>query len=269
MAGGIHPTAIVEDGARIGEGVEIGPFSTIGSEVELGDGVAVGSHVAILGRTTIGARTRISPFVVIGGPPQDTSYKGEPTSVIIGADCLIREHVTIHRGTVRGRQQTVIGEHCFLMVGAHIAHDCIIGNHVTFVNNATVAGLVEVGDHAILGGLCAVQQRLRIGAHAFVGGLSGIGGDLIPFGIGVGRGARLGGLNLVGMKRRGFDRPTIHALRSAYREIFFGEGSFDERVEQAAERYAGVDPVIQIVEFIRAGGKKPFCMPRDADELTA
>lgn len=261
----IHRTAIVEDGAKLGEGVAIGPFAVIGPEVVLGDGVSVGGHVIVTGRTEIGDRTRIFPFAVVGEAPQDTSYKDEPTSVRIGADCTIREHVTIHRGTSRGRGETSIGAHCFLMVGAHVAHDCVLGDHVTFVNNATIGGHVEVGDHAILGGLSAVQQKLRIGAHAFVGGHSGIGGDLIPFGIGVGRGARLGGLNLVGLKRRGFDRPTIHALRSAYREIFFGAGTVEDRAEVAAERYAGVEAVLQVVEFIRGAASRPLCTPRDPD----
>ncbi|MGE0653687.1 MAG: acyl-ACP--UDP-N-acetylglucosamine O-acyltransferase [Alphaproteobacteria bacterium] len=261
----IHRTAIVEDGAKLGEGVSVGPFSVIGPDVVLGDGVSIGSHVLVTGHTEIGDRTRVSPFAVIGEAPQDTSYKGEPTSVLLGPDCIIREHVTIHRGTRRGRGQTKVGAHCFLMVGAHVAHDCVLGDHVTFVNNATVGGHVEVGEYAILGGLSAVQQKLRIGAHAFVGGHSGIGGDLIPFGIGVGRGARLGGLNLVGLRRRGFDRPTIHALRAAYREIFFGEGTVEERAEVAAERYAGVEAVLRVVEFIRGAGNRPLCTPRDPD----
>ena len=259
----IHPTALVEDGARLGNDVRIGAFSTIGADVALGDGVVVGNHVVIDGHTQIGAGTRISPFAAIGGAPQDTSYKGEPTEVVIGADCTIREYATVHRGTVRGRGRTVVGTHCFLMIGAHVAHDCIVGDHVVMVNNATLGGHVEIGDHAILGGLSAIQQHCRIGAHAFLGGLSAAVTDIIPFASAIGQRAELGGLNIVGLKRRGFDRPTIHALRAAYQAIFNGEGTRAERVERVAETYRDVPAAMMIVDFIRKGGDRPLCSPRD------
>jgi UDP-N-acetylglucosamine acyltransferase len=265
MIGDIHPTAIIDDGAQLGEGVVVGPYSIIGPDVVLGPGCRIGAHVQITGRTEIGASTMIYPFACVGCAPQDTSYADEPSTVRIGRDCIIREHVTIHRGTKRGRMHTEIGDRCFLMVGSHVAHDCILGSHVTMVNGATIGGLVEIGDYATLGGLAAVQQRLRVGAYAFVGGLTGVNAEIIPFAIAVGDRAELGGLNIVGLKRRGFDRPTIHALRASYREIFFGRGTVDERVERAAERFSDVKAVMTIIDFVRKGGKRPLCTPRDVE----
>ena len=263
MTAGIHPTAFVDGNARIGEGVEIGPYSIIGPDVALGDRTKISSHVRIVGRTEIGAETSVYAFACIGEVPQDTSYDGEPSEVVIGSNCTIREHATIHRGTRRGRMRTEIGDHCVLMVGSHVAHDCVVGQHVTMVNGATIGGHVEIGDYVTLGGLAAVQQRLRVGAYAFVGGLTGVNAEIIPFAIAVGDRAELGGLNIVGLKRRGFDRPTIHALRASYREIFFGRGTVDERVERAAERYADVEPAMNIIDFVRSGGNRPLCTPRD------
>lgn len=259
----IHPTAIVEDGARLGANVTIGPFVVIGSEVELGDRVSVDSHVVISGRTSIGAGTKISSFAAIGGLPQDTSYADEPTETVIGSDCVIREQATVNRGTVRGKSKTVIGNRCMLMVGAHVAHDCIVGDEVVLVNNATLGGHAEIGEHAILGGLSAVQQNCRVGAHAFIGGVTGVTSDVIPFVSALGHRAEIAGLNIVGLKRRGYDRPTIHALRAAYKAVFDGEGTRSERVERVAEKYADSPPAMMIVEFIRAGGDRPLSMPRD------
>lgn len=261
----IHPTAIIEDGAKLGAGISVGPYSIVGPEVVLGPRCQIGSHVHITGLTEIGADTTIYPFACVGGEPQDTSYAGEPCTVRIGKHCVIREHVTVHRGTKRARAHTEIGDHCFLMVGVHVAHDCIVGSHVTMVNGATIGGLVEIGDYATLGGLSAVQQRLRVGAYAFVGGLTGVNAEIIPFAIALGDRAALGGLNIVGLKRSGFDRPTIHALRASYREIFFGRGTVDERVERAAERFSDVEPVMSIIDFVRKGGKRPLCTPRGVE----
>ena len=258
----IHKTAIVEDGARIGEGVRIGPYSIIERDVVLEDGVVVHSHVVVSGHTTIGAGSQLYPFSAVGGPPQDTSYKGEPTTVIVGPNCIIREHATINRGTARGRGETRLGANCFMMVASHVAHDCIVHDRVVLVNNATLGGHVEVGEHAILGGLAAIQQHCRIGAHAFIGGLSGVNSDVIPFASAIGERAELGGLNVVGLKRRGFDRPTIHALRAAYQAIFNGGGTRAERVGRVAEKYPGVRPVMMMVEFIRKSGDRPLCSPR-------
>jgi UDP-N-acetylglucosamine acyltransferase len=258
----IHPTAIVEDGARIGKKVRIGAYSVIGPDVVLKDGVVVHPHVAITGRTEVGERTEIMSFAAVGGSPQDTSYRNEPTSVVIGADCVIHEYATVHRGTARGRGVTTVGANCYLMLGAHVAHDCVVADHVMLVNNATLGGHVTVGERAILGGLSAVQQHCRIGAHAFIGGLTAVVTDVIPFASAIGERAKLGGLNIIGLKRRGFDRKTIHALRSAYQAIFGGGGTLAARVNRVAEEFAEVPAVMMIVDFIRAGGDSPLCTPR-------
>jgi UDP-N-acetylglucosamine acyltransferase len=258
----IHKSAIVEDGARIGSGVRIGPYAIIERDVVIEDDVVIHSHVVVSGHTTIGAGTQLYPFAAVGGPPQDTSYKGEPTTVVVGPNCIIREHATINRGTARGRGETRIGANCFMMIASHVAHDCLVGDRVVLVNNATLGGHVEVGEHAILGGLAAIQQHCRIGAHAFIGGLTGVNADVIPFASAVGERAELGGLNVVGLKRRGFDRPTIHALRAAYQAIFNGGGTRAERVGRVAEKYPDVPPVMMMVEFIRKSGDRPLCSPR-------
>jgi UDP-N-acetylglucosamine acyltransferase len=260
--GDIHPSAIVEDGARIGVNVRIGPYSIIERDVVLEDNVVVHSHAVVSGHTTIGAGTALYPFAAVGGPPQDTSYKGEPTTVVVGPNCIIREHATINRGTARGRGETRIGANCFLMVASHVAHDCLLADRVVLVNNATLGGHVEIGEHAIVSGLSAVQQHCRIGSHAFIGGLSGVNSDVIPFASAIGERAELGGLNVVGLKRRGFDRPTIHALRAAYQAIFNGGGTRAERLERVAEKYPDVAPVMMMVDFIRKSGDRPLCTPR-------
>lgn len=260
----IHPTAIVEDGARIGDDVRIGPWSVVGADVELGDGVELFSHVVVTGHTTVGAGTRIWPFASIGHRPQDLKYAGEVSYLEIGAGNSIREHVTINPGTAGGGLTTRVGDGGLFMVGAHIGHDCRIGNGVIMANNATLAGHVEIGDNAILGGLSAVHQFVRIGAHAMVGGMTGVEKDVIPFGSAIGNRAELGGLNVVGLRRRGFDREAIHALRAAYRTVFYGAGSLAERATTAAQRYAGVGPVQEMVGFILADTARSFCTPRDA-----
>lgn len=263
----IHPTAIVEDGARLGADVTVGAFSIVGRDVALEDGVTLDSHVMVRGHTTIGTRTRISPFAVIGGEAQDLSYKGEPTTVSIGPDCVIREHVTIHRGTARGRGATTIGANCFLMIGSHIAHDCVVGDHVILTNQATLGGHSEVGDFTILGGLAAVQQRCRIGPHAFVGGLTGITEDVVPFVMVTGRWARLGGINVIGLSRRGFSRETIHKLRRAYMMFFGGTGAREERLAEVVAALGG-DPAVDIFTgFIAATGDRRLAQPRGKGQV--
>lgn len=262
----IHPSAIVEDGAQIGADVVVGPFCCVGPQAVLGDGVELTSHVVVAGRTELGEGTRIFPFASIGHPPQDLKFRGEESRVIVGKRTTIREGVTINPGTEGGGMITSIGDDCLLMTGAHVAHDCRVGNQVILVNNATLGGHVTVGDHAILGGISAVHQWVRIGAHAFLGGLSGLENDLIPYGSAIGDRARLGGLNIVGLKRRGFERERIHKLRAAYRMLFSEEGTLMERVEDVAAMFADEPLVGEVIDFIRAGGDRRICMPRSGRE---
>ncbi len=259
----IHPSAIVEPGAEIHPGAVVGPYCVVGAHVTLAEGVELVSHVAVAGHTSIGPRTRIWPFASIGHQPQDLKYRGEESRLEIGADCMIREHVTANPGTGGGGMVTRIGDRCLLMVGTHIGHDCEIGSGVIMANNATLAGHVAIGDSAFLGGLSAVHQYVRIGEHAMVGGMTGVEKDVIPFGSVIGNRAYLGGLNIVGLKRRGFEREAIHALRSAYREIFFGAGTLAERAAVAAEAHQGVETVARLTAFILADSSRSFCTPRD------
>jgi UDP-N-acetylglucosamine acyltransferase len=257
----IHPSAVIEDGAQIGEGARIGPFCHVGPDVVLGEGAELVSHVALHGRTTIGARTRIFPFASIGHQPQDLKYKGEPSTLVIGSDCLIREGVTMNPGTEGGRMTTVVSDRCTFLANSHVGHDCHVGNNVILSNNVMLAGHVTIGDFVICGGAAAVIQFARVGAHAFVGGMSGIENDLIPYGMAIGNRAHLAGLNLVGLRRRGFSRDAIHDLRRAYRLLFAAEGTLKERVEDVAAEFNDHPQVHEILDFIRDGGDRSICMP--------
>ena len=257
----IHSTAIIEDGADLADDVVVGPYCHVGPRVCIGSGGRLLSHVVVTGNTTIGSGVTIYPFASVGHQPQDLKYKGEDSALTIGHDVTIREHVTINPATQAGRMITEIGDHCLLMVGSHVAHDCVLGNHVILVNNATLAGHVEIGDYAIIGGLSAVHQYVRIGRHVMIGGMSGVENDIIPYGSAVGNRAFLSGLNLVGLKRRGFSRDTIHALRTAYRLLFAQEGSFSERVEDVSCSYTDVEPVMEIIAFIRGDSQRALCQP--------
>jgi len=257
----IHPTAIVEDGAEIADEVFIGPYCLVGPKVKLANGVRLESHVVISGNTTIGENSQIYPFASLGSPPQDMKYDGEDTKLIIGKNNIIREHVTMNPGTALGRGQTVVGDNGLFMVGSHVAHDCIVGDSTVFANNATLGGHVTVGDFVMLGGLAAIHQHTRIGRNAFVGGVSAVVADIIPFGSVYGVQAHLEGLNIIGMKRRGFSRELIHDLRSAYRLLFAWEGTFQERIDDVAEQFAGNEPVMEIIDFIRAHSSRSICLP--------
>jgi UDP-N-acetylglucosamine acyltransferase len=262
VQGNVHAAAAVEPGARLGEGVRIGPFCHVGGDVILGDKVELISHVVVTGRTTIGARTRLFPFASIGHQPQDLKYKGEASDLRIGSDCLIREGVTINPGTAGGGMHTLVGDRCVFLANSHVGHDCKIGNDVVLSNNVMLAGHVSVGDFVILGGGAAVIQFTRVGAHAFLGGMSGLENDLIPYGMALGNRAHLSGLNIIGLQRRGFARDDIHSLRRAYRALFADEGTLQERLGDVAEEFAGHPIVREIVAFIRAGGRRALCMPR-------
>jgi len=256
----IHPSSVVEDGAQLGKGTKIGPFCHVGPNAKLGEGVQLLSHVSLQGDTTIGARTRLFPFSSVGNEPQDLKYNNEPVSLEIGEDCTIREAVTINPGTEGGGSITRIGNRCTFLASSHVAHDCIVGNNVIFSNNVMLAGHCEVGDHVILGGGAAAHQFSRIGHHAFIGGLSGTEGDVIPYGMVIGARGGLSGLNLVGMKRSGIPRESIHAVRGAYKEIFQG----GEPVQDATERLlktATDEHLIDMLDFIRKSETRLLCPP--------
>ncbi len=259
----IHPTAIVADGARIGAGTVIGPYCTVDANVTLGANCELVSHVAVAGRTVIGEGAKIYPFASVGHQPQDLKYAGEPSTLTIGANCIIREGVTLNPGTEGGGMKTVIGNNCAFLANSHVGHDCVVGNHVIFSNNALLAGHCVVGDYAIIGGGAAVIQFARVGPHAFVGGMTGLENDLIPYGMALGNRAHLSGLNIIGLTRRGFSREDIHDLRRAYRLLFADEGTLKERMEDVDDGFKDHPIVQEILSFIREGGKRSLCTPRD------
>ncbi|WP_431281195.1 acyl-ACP--UDP-N-acetylglucosamine O-acyltransferase [Humitalea sp. 24SJ18S-53] len=252
----IHPTAMVAAGARIADGCHIGPFCMVGPDAVLEAGVDLVSHVIIEGHSHLAAGVKVMPFATIGLVPQDLKYKGEPTRVTIGARTVIREHATVHRGSVSGAGVTVVGADCMLMVGAHIAHDCVLGDRVLLANNVLLAGHVEIGDMVFVGGGAAVHQFVRIGQQSVIGGLSGVEADVIPYGAVMGNRARMIGLNQIGLKRRGMTHAQRHALRSAFRMMFLGNGSVEERRAAAEAQYPDNPAVAEILAFIRAPSKR-------------
>ena len=256
----IHKTAIIEDGAKIGKNVCIGPYSIISSKVVIGDNVKIKSHVVIEGKVTIGEGTVIYPFASLSYP-QTLKYNGEDSEIIIGKNNVIREYVTIQHGTLEGGMKTQIGNNCLLMVGVHIAHNCYIGNNAIFANYVSLAGHVKVGDFVTIGGLSAVQQFCRIGSYAMIGGMSGIARDVIPYGLAASKRANLEGVNLVGMKRHGFDRKkTIEASKAT--KILFTEvrnDSFNQRVKKVSEDFKDNDIVKEILEFVDSDKTRSFC----------
>ena len=262
MSALIHATAIIEEGAQIGSGVSIGAYCTVGSEAKLGDGTTLEAHVVVAGRTTLGANTHIYPFASVGHRPQDLKYAGEPSELIIGSGTIVREHATLNPGTAGGNMQTHVGDNCMIMVGSHVAHDCQIGDNVILVNNATLGGHVVIDDHVIVGGMSAIHQFVRIGAHAMVGGMTGVENDVIPYGSVMGNRAYLSGLNIVGLKRRGFNRDAIHQLRNAYRLLFAVEGTMQERLADVSELFQDSDLVMEIVNFINADSTRAICQPK-------
>ena len=267
VASEIHPSAVIDRKAVIGAGVKIGPFCTIGPGVMLGDGVELKSHIAIAGRTTVGARTVVFPFASLGHQPQDLKYKGEASTLKIGADCMIREGVTMNPGTEGGGMVTAVGNNCAFLANSHVGHDCHIGSNVIFSNGVLVAGHCTVGDFAIMGGGAGVIQFARVGAHSFLGGMSALEDDLLPYGMAVGNRAHMSGLNIVGLKRRGFASSDVQSLRRAYRLLFANEGTLMERVEDVAGEFKDNPIVTEIVAFIRAGGKRPLCTPRNGEAV--
>lgn len=262
MSGNIHPTAVIEAGARIGEGVQIGPFCHIGAGAEIGAGTQLMSHVSVTGNTRLGAGCILYPHVVLGGGPQVIGLRDTSDCHLeIGAGCVFREFSTAHSGIPKFGGVTRIGDACYLMIGAHVAHDNRIGNNVVMANNVSLAGHVEVGDNVWFGGLSAVHQFTRIGRNAFIGGGAIVVEDVIPFGSVIGNHARLAGLNMVGLKRRGFAREDIRQIRAAYRAVFEGDGLFQERLAAAARSFEGQALAMELIRFIQEGEDRPICKP--------
>lgn len=261
MSSTIHPTAIIEEGAVIGENVSIGAYSYIGPDVTIGKGSVIKNHVSIDGLTEIGEGCVIYPFASLGQAPQDLKFKGEKTKLRIGAHNKIREHVTMNPGTETGAGETVIGDNGLFMVGAHVAHDCILGNNVIMANNATLGGHVEVGNFVVVGGLSAVHQFVRIGDYAIIGGFSGVENDVIPYGRVKGERAFLAGLNLIGLERQGFSKDEIKTLQKAFNQLFGVDGTLEQRLESIENDYSSDITVAKIIEFARAKTKFPLCQP--------
>lgn len=260
----IHQSAIISPQAKLGQNVEIGPFCIIGDDVEIGDNSVLKSHIVIEGNTKIGKNNIIFPFATIGVVPQDLKFSGEKARLIIGDNNKIREHVTIHLGTQDGIMETRVGSNCLLMVGAHIAHDCIVGNNVILANNATLAGHVEVADNVVIGGLAAIHQFVRIGNGAMIGGLSGVVSDILPYATVNGERAFVSGLNLIGLKRRGFERTEIHALRNFFKKLFNEdkEENFLSRARKIEKEFNS-KLVKEVFNFIDSESSRSFCQTKN------
>jgi len=259
----IHPTALVEDGARLGADVEIGPFCIVGSRVSLNDGVRLLSHVVVKGVTELGARTMVHPGAVLGGEGQIRGNDFPEGRLTIGSDCMLRELVTMNCGSRKDKGITQVGDRGYFMAGSHVGHDCVVGDDVTFANSVALGGHAQIGDGVIFGGLSAVQQFCRVGKGAMVGGLTGVNRDVIPYAMAFGDHAELAGLNLIGLKRRGLTRETINALRGAFRTIFYGEGSdIKSRAAAMKAQFPDVTEIGEVVDFILAPAKQKLCTAR-------
>lgn len=257
----IHPSAVVSATASLGSGVSIGAFCVIGDHVSIGDNVRIHHHVVIEGHTTIGAGTEIFPFASLGLPPQHLQYQNEPSELIIGQNNLIREQVTMHRGTAVDQMKTIVGDNNLIFVGCHIAHDCVVGNHTIMANYVGLGGHVHVGDYAYLGAYSAFHQYVKIGAYAMIGGQSAIVDNVIPFGNASGPRATLNGLNLVGMKRRGYSKQQINALRTVFQTLFHADGLFSERLDMVRGQYKDNEDVQMILSFIEQAKDRELCHP--------
>lgn len=259
--GKIDSTARIEDGAVIGEGVSIGPYCVVGPHVTIGDDCTLQSHVTVSGHTTLGAGCIVHPFAALGGPPQDLSYRGEPTRLEIGEACTIREGVTMSVGTVKGGGLTRVGARGYYMNNSHVGHDCIVGDDVIFATSATLGGHCEIGDFVYMGGLSAAHQRVRIGSQTMIGGVCGVRGDVIPYGLANGQYAVLDGLNIIGMRRRNFTRDRLAAVRAFYQKLFHGEGVFAERLDRVRHQAQDDPAIAEILGFIDAANHRALCLP--------
>lgn len=260
----VHPSSVVEDGAVIGAGVEIGPFCHVGPRVVLEDGVRLRSHISITGITRIGAACDLYPGVALGGDGQIRGNDFTEGRLEIGPGCVLREMVTMHLGSRKGGGVTTVGAKGYFMANSHVGHDCHVGDGVTFANSVALGGHVEIGDGVIFGGLAAVQQFCRVGKGAMVGGLTGVNRDIIPYAMAFGDHVELAGLNLIGLKRRGLSRDTINAMRATFRMVFQAAegGLVSERARAARARFPDVPEVGEITDFILADAKQELCLAR-------
>jgi UDP-N-acetylglucosamine acyltransferase len=256
----IHKTAIINPKASISKNVKIGPYSIIGPNVKIGENTEIQSHVSIVGQTIVGNNNKIYPFASIGNDPQDMKYKGEKTKLIIGDNNSIREYSTINPGTIQGGGVTKIGNNNLIMIGAHIAHDCILGDEIVIANNAAIAGHAEIGDNVILGGNCGVHQFTRIGKMAMVGGMTGVSRDIIPYGLSTGNRNILNGINIIGLRRKNIPNKDIISLTEAYKQIFKSE-NLTENLKNLENEFQENKLVDEVVEFINKDKKRPICTP--------
>ncbi len=256
----IHKTAIIDPKAKISQSANIGPYTIVGPNVEIEENSVIQSHVNISGYTKIGKNNKVYPFASIGSNPQDLKYRGEKTELVIGNNNVIREYVTANPGTSGGGGITKIGNNNLLMIGAHIAHDCLIGNNVVIANNAAIAGHAEIGDDVIIGGNCGVQQFARIGKMAMIGGMTGVSRDVIPYGLSFGNRNYLGGINLVGLRRKNISNKEILTLNDAYKEIFKTE-NLHQNLSKLNGEFKDNNLVKEVVDFINKDKKRPICTP--------
>ena len=261
-----HHTSIVSEKAILGSNVTIGPYCIINDNVKIGNNVNLMAHIYVDGNTIIGDNCRFFPYCSIGTSPQDLKYKGEKSKLKIGDNNIFREYVTVNPGTEGGGLETIIGNNCLFMINAHVAHDCKIGNNVIMVNNASIAGHVILEDYAIMGALSGAHQFCRIGKHSMIGGLSGVDSDVIPYGTVLGNRAYLSGLNIIGLKRRGFSKDIIQDLRKAYGLLFSSqEGTFSDRVKEVSEEFLDNEPIQEIVQFLKSEKSRSICKPKNAN----
>ena len=256
----IHKTAIIDSKAKISSNVEIGPYTIIGPHVEIDDDVVIQSHVNITGHSIIGKNNRIYPMASIGSDPQDLKYNGENTSLVIGSNNTIREHVTINTGTMQGGGVTKVGNNNLIMIGAHIAHDCIIGNNIVMANNSAVAGHAKIEDFVIIGAKCGIQQFTRIGKMAMIGGMTGVSRDVIPYGLSTGNRNYLDGINVIGLRRDKVQNKEIIGLTEAYKEIFKSK-NLSENLSKLNGKFKDNILVKEVLEFINKDKKRPICTP--------
>ena len=259
----VYRSSVIEDGAVLGAGVEIGPFCHVGARVTLGEGVRLHSHVSITGVTTLGTRCTVYPGAVLGGDGQIRGNDFADGRLEIGEGCVLREMVSMNVGSAKGGGLTRVGANGYFMANSHVGHDCQVGDGVTFANSVALGGHSVIGDGVVFGGLAAVQQWCRVGRGAMVGGLTGVNRDVIPYAMAFGDHVELAGLNLIGLKRRGLSKDTINAMRHTFRSVFYGSGgALADRARAAKAEFAGVAEVAEIVDFILTDAKQELCLAR-------